>query len=857
MDPNYDPQKIEAKWQARWADLRLFEVEAEPGRKKYYVLEMLPYPSGELHMGHVRNYIIGDALARYMWMKGYNVLHPIGWDAFGLPAENAAIKHQRHPSEWTFSNIETMHRQLKRLGVSYDWRREIAPCEPEYYRWNQWFFLQMYHRGLAYRKKSRVNWCPVCRTVLANEQVVNGCCWRHEDTLVVERELEQWFLRITAYADRLLEDMQELVRWPERVLAIQQNWIGKSHGAEVDFAVPQLGESVRVFTTRVDTIFGCSAVFLAPDHPLVEKLIARSPAPERLRAESERIKASAVRARVEVNLAKQGADTGFSAVNPYSGERVPIWVANFVLMEYGTGAVMAVPAHDQRDFEFCSAYGLPIRTVIVPESDAGPGRPLADAGGSERGTVIVPESDASPGGGDLKQAFVEFGRLVNSAPYNGLTSPQAIERMTADGEAKGFAKRTVQYRIKDWGVSRQRYWGTPIPMIYCEACGIVPVPEKDLPVLLPAHVKLTGEGESPLASVPEFVNTTCPKCGGPARRETDTMDTFVDSSWYFYRYTDNKIAAAPVNQDAVRYWFPVDQYIGGIEHAILHLIYMRFFTKVMQDIGLVGFSEPVARLFTQGMVIKDGAKMSKSKGNVVTPTEMCAKYGADTARLYTLFAAPPEKDLDWSDAAIEGASRFLNRVCRLAARFADRVAGIESGRIDSQQAHLSSEERRLLRKAHQTLRHVSEDMEERWHFNTDIAMIMELANELTDLEGAADRGQIRPEVLKSCLGILIVMLSLFAPHLADELWEATGHSQPLLRFAWPVYDAELAAEDELEIPVQVNGKLRGRIRVAVGASEEEIRRRAQTEAAVAPHLNGRQVARIIVVPQKLVNIVVK
>jgi leucyl-tRNA synthetase len=837
MDPNYDPQKIEAKWQARWAELSLFEVEANPARKKYYVLEMLPYPSGDIHMGHVRNYSIGDALARYMWMKGYNVLHPIGWDAFGLPAENAAIKSRRHPAEFTFAHIDRMRSQLKRLGFSYDWRREVATCVPEYYRWNQWFFLKMHERNLAYRKHSRVNWCPLCCTVLANEQVVDGCCWRHEDTQVVERELEQWFLKITAYAERLLEDTKELMRWPERVLAMQENWIGKSRGTEVDFAVPELREPVRVFTTRVDTIFGCSAVFLAPEHPLVEKLIARSPDPEKLRAEAERIKASAVCARVEVNLEKQGADTGFTALNPYSGERVPIWLANFVLMEYGTGAVMAVPAHDQRDFEFCSSYSLPIRTVIVPEGGEGPRT------------------------GELKEAFVEYGKLVNSGPYTGLSSQQAIERMTEDAAAKGFGKGTVQYRIKDWGVSRQRYWGTPIPIVYCNACGIVPVPEKDLPVLLPAQVQLTGEGESPLASVPEFVNTTCPKCGGPARRETDTMDTFVDSSWYFYRYTDSQIATAPINRDKVKYWFPVDQYIGGIEHAILHLIYMRFFTKVMQEVGLVDFSEPVARLFTQGMVIKEGVKMSKSRGNVVDPTEMCAKYGADTVRVYMLFAAPPEKDLDWSDAGIEGASRFLNRVYRLVARYADRVTGIEAARPDSQRewapANLNTEERRLIRKAHQTLRHVTEDMEERWHFNTDIAMIMELANEFADLQGAVDQGQVRPEVLKSCLEHLIMVLSLFAPHAADELWEATGHSQPLLRFPWPAYDPELAAEDELEIPVQVNGRLRGRIRVAVGVSDEEIRLRALAEASVAQHLNGRHVARVIVVPQKLVNIVVK
>jgi leucyl-tRNA synthetase len=838
MDPNYDPQKIESKWQTRWAEQRLFEAEAEAGRKKYYVLEMLPYPSGELHMGHVRNYMIGDALARYMWMKGYNVLHPIGWDAFGLPAENAAIKHHRHPSEWTSSNIETMHGQFKRLGMSYDWRREIATCEPEYYRWNQWFFLKMYERGLAYRKNSRVNWCPICCTVLANEQVVNGCCWRHEDTPVVERELEQWFLRITAYADRLLEDMKTLVRWPERVLTMQENWIGKSTGAYVEFGVTAVDESVRIFTTRIDTIYGCTAVFIAPEHPLVAKLVTRSRSPERLQAEVERIRASAVRARVEVNLEKQGTGTGFTARNPFNGEMVPIWLANFVLMEYGTGAVMAVPAHDQRDFEFCTAFGLPVRTVIVPASGEVPA--------------------------ELKAAYTKSGKngkLINSGPYNGLTSEDAIARMTADAEANGFGRPTIQYRLKDWGVSRQRYWGTPIPMVYCDKDGIVPVPEEDLPVVLPPHVKLTGEGQSPLASAPEFVNTTCPRCGGPARRETDTMDTFVDSSWYFYRYTDNQIATAPISPDKVKYWFPVDQYIGGIEHAILHLIYMRFFTKVMKDIGLVDFSEPVARLFTQGMVIKEGAKMSKSKGNVVTPTEMCAKYGADTARLYTLFAAPPEKDLDWSNAAIEGASRFLHRVYRLVARYADRVAGVESGPAESGRkwatTELRPDERRLLRKVHQTLRHVTGDMEERWHFNTDIAMIMELSNELADLQAAVEQGQIRAEVLKSCLEHLLVMLSLFAPHVADELWEATGHKQALLRFPWPAHNPELAAEDELEIPVQLNGKLRARIRVAVGASEEEIRRLALADSSVGQHLNGREVIRVIIVPQKLVNIVIK
>jgi leucyl-tRNA synthetase len=835
MDTNYEPQRIEAKWQKQWEEQKLFDADIAPGRKKYYVLEMLPYPSGDIHMGHVRNYSIGDALARYMSMKGFNVIHPIGWDSFGLPAENAAIKNQRPPAEFTFAYIDRMRRQLKRLGVSYDWRREVATCDPEYYRWNQWFFLKMYERGLAYRKKSRVNWCPQCETVLANEQVVDGCCWRHEDTPVVEKDLEQWFLKITDYAERLLDDTRELVRWPERVLTMQQNWIGKSKGTEVDFRIEELDLPLRVFTTRVDTIFGCTVVFLAAEHPLVQKLIAASKAPEKLRSEVDRIKQSAIRARVEVNLEKDGVATGFTARNPYNGEQVPIWVANFVLTEYGTGAVMAVPAHDQRDFEFCTTFKLPIRTVIVPKD----GKPQVK----------------------LEAAFTEYGKLVNSGPYTGLTSQRAIERMTQDAESDGFGQGTIQYRIKDWGISRQRYWGTPIPMVYCNACGVVPVPESQLPVLLPADVKLTGTGQSPLANVPEFVATTCPKCSGPARRETDTMDTFVDSSWYFYRYTDPKIDTAPISKKAVDYWFPVDQYIGGIEHAILHLIYMRFFTKVMKDIGLVDFSEPVARLFTQGMVIKDGAKMSKSKGNVVDPTAMFEKYGADTVRLYMLFAAPPEKDLDWSDTGIEGASRFLNRAYRAVAKHADGVREVESllrkGARTAAPSDYAPEERKLLRKAHQVLRRVTEDMEERWHFNTDIALTMELVNALAELDPSISEGKVRPEILKETLEILVLVLALFAPHIADELWEGLGHSGATLRVAWPVFDAGLAAEEELEMPVQVNGKLRSRIRVAVDVAEDEIRRLAQADEKVAQHLNGRQIVKVIVVPQKLINIVVK
>jgi len=839
MDSNYDPQQIEAKWQKRWAEAKVFDVEADAARQKYYVLEMLPYPSGDIHMGHVRNYSIGDALARYKWMKGYNVLHPIGWDAFGLPAENAAIKRQRHPSEFTFNHIANMREQLKRLGFSYDWRREIATCVPEYYRWNQWFFLKMYERGLAYRKKSRVNWCPLCETVLANEQVVDGCCWRHEGTPVEQRELEQWFWKTTAYAEQLLDDMKELVRWPERVLAMQQNWIGKSTGTEVDFQILESGEPLRVFTTRVDTIFGCTAVFLAAEHPLVERLVSKE-----LRPEVERIKASAARARGEANFEKVGVDTMFRARNPFSGEAVPVWIANFVLMEYGTGAVMAVPAHDQRDFEFATAHHLPIRVVIAKKDGE-----------------VWREDNEPLAAVKLKEAFVDYGILFSSGNYSGLTSEQAILLMTRDAEAKGFGKATVQYRLKDWGISRQRYWGTPIPIVFCAQCGVVPVPEEELPVVLPPNIKLTGRGHSPLADVPEFVNTTCPKCSGPARRETDTMDTFVDSSWYFYRYTAPHFDAAPVDKEIVKYWFPVDQYIGGIEHAILHLIYMRFFTKVMRDIGLVEFAEPVARLFTQGMVLKDGTAMSKRKGNVVDPGEMCAKYGADTVRTYTMFAAPPEKDFDWSDKDIEGAARFLGKVYRLVSKHADSLRGVQAlsaeSAIPNSKFQISEEERSLLRKAHQTLRHVTEDMEGRWHFNTDVALCMELINELTDHQDAIEAGKVRPEAHKAVLELLVIMLSLFAPHIADELWEGLGHAGPLLRVPWPRFDNELAAADELELPVQVNGKLRARIRVAVDAGEEEILARAQAEEKVVQHLAGKQIVKVIFVPQKLINIVAR
>jgi leucyl-tRNA synthetase len=646
-EERYAAQRIEQKWATRWlSDSSLYAAEAHPTKPKFYVLEMLPYPSGALHMGHVRNYSIGDALARYMWMNGYNVLHPMGWDSFGLPAENAAIKNNTPPKEWTLSNIAAMKAQMTRLGFGYDWSREVTTCLPDYYRWNQWFFLKLYAAGLAYRKKSKVNWCPQCATVLANEQVVGGMCWRHEDQPVEQRELEQWFLRITKYANELLHDLEKLEGWPEKVRIMQQNWIGRSAGTLVDFdlggTVGAAGSTITVFTTRVDTIYGATSVQLAPEHPIVCDMIARDAA---LRVQVEELIAEQRRAREAGdigNIEKHGVFTGRYAKNPYNGEAIPVWVANYILMDYGTGAIMSVPAHDERDYEFAQKYGLEIRLVILPASS------------DPEETMAEPE---------LPFTTME-GILVNSGEFSGLACAEAITAMSARAAEKGFGKATVTFRLKDWGISRQRYWGTPIPMVYCDKDGIVPLEEKDLPVILPDNVPITLAGGSPLASVPSFLNATCPKCGGPARRETDTMDTFVDSSWYFYRYTDAHNGAAPFDPAKVAYWFPIDQYIGGVEHAILHLIYSRFWTKFMRDMGLVKNDEPVARLFTQGMVIKDGAKMSKSLGNVVSPDEMVERYGADATRMYSLFAAPPERDLDWQESGIEGIQRFLGRVYR-------------------------------------------------------------------------------------------------------------------------------------------------------------------------------------------------
>ncbi len=827
---DYNPQEIEAKWQKRWAEARVFDTEVDPAKPKYYTLEMLPYPSGTLHMGHMRNYTIGDVVARVKRMRGFNVLHPMGWDAFGLPAENAAIANKTHPRAWTNNNIAEFQRVLRRFGFSYDWRREISTCEPEYYRWNQWFFLRMLERGLAYRKKSRVNWCPKCCTVLANEQVVNGgYCWRHEDTLVESREIEQWFLKTTHYAEQLLDDLKELEGgWPERVITMQRNWIGKSIGARVKFAVADVSgvEPIEVFTTRIDTIYGASAIILAPTHPLVQKLIAGSPQQKDAEAQLAKMRQSSVKAEDLATAEKIGFFTGRHATNPFNEEKLPIWVGNFVLLEYGTGAIMAVPAHDQRDFEFCRKYGLPVRVVVQPE-------------GSE---PLVAETMTAP--------FEEHqhGRLVNSGPYNGLSVDDAILAMSAHAQAKSFGQRETTFRLRDWGISRQRYWGTPIPVVYCDKDGIVPVPDKDLPVILPENAKLTGEGGSPLAATPEFVNTTCPKCGGPARRETDTMDTFVDSSWYFYRYCDPHNDKAPFDPTKVAYWFPIDQYIGGITHAILHLLYSRFWCKVMRDIGLVKHNEPIARLFTQGMVQKGGVAMSKSKGNVVGAMEMAEKYGADTGRLYTLFAAPPEKDLEWSEESIEGAWRFINRVFRLVDRLAESLRDVRSGIP----ASTSDIEKKLLRKTHQTLRRVTLDIETRWHFNSAIALIMDLYNEI---HAPLEKG-VRPEIAKHILETLMLMLAPMTPHLAEELWEMLGHKEGLWTVPWPDFDPELARDEEVEVVVQVNGRVRARLKVAAGLGEADLVPKALAEPAVAQHINGKRVVKQIVVPDKLVNLVV-
>src|SRR5579863_7731042 len=809
----YDHNQIELKWEQRWnSDPKLYAADANSNAPKYYVVEMLPYPSGRLHMGHVRNYSIGDALARYMWMRGYNVLHPMGWDAFGLPAENAAIQHGRHPAEWTKSNIAQMKRQHNRMAFAYDWRLEVTTCEPEYYRWNQWFFLKMMERGLAYRKRALLNWCPECATVLANEQVIDGCCWRHETTPVEQRALEQWFWKITDYADELLRDTYEKLEgaWPERVLSMQRNWIGRSEGSEIDFSLEGGDEKIRVFTTRVDTIYGATCVILAPEHPLAQKLLDDAG-----RAKARQM----IDARKQMgpgDIVKDGGFTGHYAINPYSGEKIPIWIGNFVLIDYGTGAIMAVPAHDERDFDFAKTFGIAIRPVIRP----------VDGG-----------LDVDP-----TAAFTDDGITENTGEFSGLPSAEARRRMNAYAEQKGFGKAAITYRIKDWGISRQRYWGTPIPMIHCPKCGVVPVPEKDLPVILPYDVKFTGTGRSPLAEVASFMNVKCPQCGADGQRESDTMDTFVDSSWYFYRYCDPKNEKAPFDSARIAKWFEIDQYIGGVTHAILHLIYSRFFTKVMRDFGLIANDEPAANMFTQGMVLgHDGTAMSKSKGNVVDPEEMIEKYGADTCRLFVLFAAPPEKDMPWSEASVGGQRRFLER----AFRFVTRNHGRES--VGDPAA-----DRRALRKLHQTIRKVTDDFNNRWHFNTSIAAMMELLNTLHEEEP-----NLSTAAMEQILPAVVLLVGPFAPYIAEELWEQLGRTGPVFRQTWPAYDEDLAKEDAADVVLQVNGKVRGRIAARFGAPQEELEKLALAEPKLQSFLAGKQIVKVIVVPDKLVNVVVR
>lgn len=820
--PEYDHRAIEEKWQKKWEENPPYQAVDFSQKPKKYILVMFPYPSGPIHMGHVRNYSIGDLLARYYRMKGYNVLHPIGYDAFGLPAENAAIQSGVDPKKWTFSNIELMRTQLKKMGFSYDWEREVLTCVPDYYRWGQWIFLKFFERGLAYRKKAPVNWCPGCETVLANEQVEGGKCWRCGSEVTI-KNLEQWFLKITDYADRLLDDLQLLDGWPERVRIMQRNWIGRSEGARVVFRLEDDGTEVPVFTTRPDTLFGVTFFTLAPEHPLAEKICAE----QGLLEELEEMRRQAREAAKETNFEKNGFFTGRYVINPVNGERVPVWVANYVLMEYGTGAVMGVPAHDQRDFEFARKYGIPVRVVINP-----PGVELD--------------------GDSMEEAYTEDGIMVNSGEFSGLNNREGIKKITEYLEQKGLGGYGGSYRLRDWLISRQRYWGNPIPIIYCDTCGIVPVPEKELPVLLPEPEKVDFriKGHSPLESVPEFVNTTCPKCGGRARRETDTMDTFICSSWYFLRYTDPNNDKEAWDIEKARYWMPVDQYIGGIEHAVLHLLYSRFFTKVFYDMGLVEVVEPFQNLLTQGMIYKDGAKMSKSRGNVVSPEDMVEKYGADATRLFILFTAPPEKDLEWSDRGVQGAYRFIKRLFALAARCAEETT--TSGSVD--ESSLDSDGQELLARLHRTIRNVTHDIEKDFGFNTAISFIMELVNELEDYLKKDDYDR---QLFRSVIEKTVLLLAPYVPHVTEEIWQMLGNSGSLHEQPWPEYDEKYLKTDTVVLVIQVNGKVRDRIEVERGIGEDRAFEAALASEKVARHVEGRQVIKKIFVPDKLLNIVVR
>ncbi|NLI61733.1 MAG: leucine--tRNA ligase [Clostridiales bacterium] len=824
---NYQFTDIEKKWQKRWEAEKAFKTVEDPNKEKYYLLEMFPYPSGNLHMGHVRNYSIGDVIARFKTMEGYNVLHPMGWDSFGLPAENAAIAREIHPDKWTNSNIETMIKQLKALGFSYDWDREVTTSSSSYYKWTQWLFLQFFKNGLAYKKKSSVNWCPSCQTVLANEQVVDGGCERCK-TQVDNKELEQWFLRITKYAERLLEDINKLDDWPEKVKIMQQNWIGRSEGAMVSFCIDGLDDKITVFTTRPDTIYGVSFMVLAPEHPLVLQLVKDSEYEEAAREFRKKVEHLSDINRTSDEAEKEGLFLGRYVINPMNGQKIPLFIANYVLMDYGTGAVMGVPAHDQRDFEFATKYDLPIVPVIKPQDN---------------------DIDID----NLDRAFEAEGVMINSDSFNGLDNVEGITKITEYMEEKGIGEGQVNYRLRDWLISRQRYWGAPIPIVYCDKCGIVPVPEEDLPVMLPTDIQFSGKGNSPLSTSEAFVNTSCPKCGGAAKREVDTMDTFVCSSFYFLRYTDPKNNEHPFEMNKAEYWMPVDQYIGGVEHAILHLLYARFFTKVLYDLDLSPVDEPFSNLLTQGMVLKDGVKMSKSMGNVVSPEEIIEKYGADTARLFILFAAPPERDLEWSDQGVEGCFRFLSRIWRLVT---DSIHEISLGaRLDKDK--LSAEDKELRFALHNTIKRVTTDISQRFNFNTAISSIMELVNATYHYLDKRKNSKINKAVLTEAIINMLIMLAPFCPHIASELWELIGKNDCIHHQKWPLWDDQALVKDEIEIVVQVNGRLRDRLMVSAQASKEELEELALNQDRIKEFIDGKDIVRVIVVPKKLVNIVVK
>ncbi len=834
----YDYSQIEEKWQKKWADEELFKTNEESDKESYYVLEMFPYPSGNLHMGHVRVYSIGDVIARFKNMKGYNVLHPMGWDAFGLPAENAAIKHGNvHPAEWTWANIDNMREQMKALGLSYDWDREVTTAYPDYYKWTQWFFVQMYKKGLAYKNKSAVNWCPGCETVLANEQVVNNQCERC-DSEVDKKELEQWFFKITDYADRLIDDHELLENWPEKVKTMQRNWIGRSEGMQIKFPVKGVDQELEVFTTRPDTIYGATYMVLAPEHPLVKELIDGTDKEEEVNEFINKVKKQKEMERTSPESEKDGVFTGGYAINPMTGKEIPIMIANYVLMGYGTGAIMAVPAHDQRDLDFAIKYDLPVTVVIQPD---------------DKEELLSSEELAG-------EAYTGGGHLVNSADFDGLSVEEAFDKMAAEMEKKDIGNVEVNYRLRDWLISRQRYWGTPIPIVYCESCGPVAVPEDQLPVELPHDVEFSPTGESPLKNVEDFVNTECPECGGKAKREIDTMDTFVDSSWYFLRYIDPHNEDMPFSKEMAKKWFPVSQYIGGVEHAILHLLYARFFTKVISDLGLTDEVEPFGNWLAQGMVLKDGTKMSKSKGNVVDPKEILAKYGADTARLFILFASPPEKDLEWSEAGVEGSERFLNRVWRLVSEHIKELKNVDLATTDNTSVDVKSfnkDEKELYRQLHVTIKRVSEDIDERLNFNTAISAIMELTNAAYQYLNNLDTDDINYPLLKLVIDKLLVLLSPFAPHMTAELWVELGNEGFVYEQPWPEYQESAMKKDEVTIVVQINGKVRDKVEVDAEISEEELKEIVLSQDKVRDYTIEKDIIKVIVIPKRLVNIVVK